>query len=224
MCYQSLASGPEVIELHQRSPDINENLEELEAQAAELGNRGLEYRALGDILKARDSHQGSLVIEEKLGRLDRQAIQLGNLGICFQMLGDLPNAIELIQRSLAIDETLGNIEGQAVGLGNLGTLLPNAGGYSRSHRLSSARIQYRGKIGKPRRAGQAPRQPRHLLSSEIRRDRGHGPLDSRAHAVRNDGYPAKPSPCRAPSKCLEGALSRCGLAVRPTSRDESVIG
>ncbi len=112
-----------------------------------LGNLGLVHRTRGDLDCAEEMHMKSLEIHEALGRREGMASQYGNLGLVYQTRGDLDRAEEMFEKSLALDEALGRREGMANAYGNLGLVYQIRGDLDRAEEMFKKSLEIHEAIG-----------------------------------------------------------------------------
>jgi tetratricopeptide (TPR) repeat protein len=105
-------------------------LEDVEGEAAALGNLGVLARDQGDYAAAHAYHGQALALHKGLGNLLGQATALANQGAVATDQGDYSGARSYLQQALELDTVLGNLLGQAQDLCNLGVVAINQGDYA----------------------------------------------------------------------------------------------
>lgn len=88
--------------------------------AANLGNLGLAFGALGELQQAAACHNSALEIARNIHARRVESNCLVNLGLSLIDLGDFHNALGYLEQALCIDREIGNVEMEGNILGNIG--------------------------------------------------------------------------------------------------------
>jgi class 3 adenylate cyclase len=101
---------------------INEELNNSNSIASNLGNIGIIYYEQSDYPKAFESYFKSLKIYEELNDKKAIATNSGNIGIIYSDQSDYPKALEYYFKALKINEELNDKRGIAINSGNIGNI------------------------------------------------------------------------------------------------------
>lgn len=97
---------------------------ERRSEAANLGNLGTAYVALGELRRAIEYYELQLAIERESGDRQGEGGTLGNLGLTYSYLGEPRRAIEYSEQALAIARDTGDRRAEGNALGSLESLVP----------------------------------------------------------------------------------------------------
>ena len=100
-----------------------------------LGNLGVAYMHLGDMVSAIRFYKQSLRISRELGERSEEGDSLNNLGVAHANLGKIQRAIEFYNQSLKIGRELNNRRAQGTSLGNLANAYSELGEMDRANKL-----------------------------------------------------------------------------------------
>ena len=110
------------LEHHQRSLNIQKEIENKSGIANSLNNQGMIYNGQGNYLKAIDYYHRSLLIYEEIENKLGVAHALNNIGIIYKGRGDYNKGLDYYQRSLENYEKMGDKQGIANILNNIGNI------------------------------------------------------------------------------------------------------
>ena len=91
-----------------------------DAEGAFLGNLGLAYADLGEVVRAIGYYEQCLVVLREIGDRRGEGAALGNLGLAYAALGEAQRAIGYHEQRLIIAREIGDRRGEGNALGNLG--------------------------------------------------------------------------------------------------------
>jgi tetratricopeptide (TPR) repeat protein len=89
-------------------------------EAASIGNLGIAYGVLGELLRAIEFHEQHLVIARELGNKIEEGYDLMNLGITYKNLREPQRAIEFYEQALIISREINDRRNECLTLYNLG--------------------------------------------------------------------------------------------------------
>jgi tetratricopeptide (TPR) repeat protein len=137
LCVEYPDAGAYILDLRQHPAENIRWLEAALSSAREMGDRGSEgvalgnlgiaYKNLGETRKAIELQEGHLKIARELGDRRGEGNALGSLGIAYKNLGETRKAIEFYEQWLGIARELGDRRGEGQALGNLGVAYKNLG-------------------------------------------------------------------------------------------------
>ena len=118
-----------------------------------LGNLGLAYAALGEVRRAIEYYEQALTIAREIGDRRGEGNDLGNLGLAYFALGEVRRAIEYYEQALAIAREIGDRHGEGNDLGNLGNAYAALGEVRRAIEYCEQALAIRREIGDRRGEG-----------------------------------------------------------------------
>ncbi len=127
--YLSLGEYHQVIDYHQQSLVIQQEIGDRSGIAGSLNNLGNVYYSLGQYQQAIEYYQRSLEISQEIRDRQGEANSFGNLGSASRSLGEYQQAIEYHKKSLEISQEIGDISGIANSFNNLGIASDSLGQY-----------------------------------------------------------------------------------------------
>ncbi|MDY7077556.1 MAG: tetratricopeptide repeat protein, partial [Chloroflexota bacterium] len=133
--------------LYQESLQIDEQIGDIQGQAASLHQMAQVYLTQGDLDRALALYQESLQIKEQIGDIKGKAASLSNMAQVYLTRGDLDRALALYQESLQLLEQIGDIQGQAASLHAMAQVYVTRGDLDRALALYQESLQIDEQIG-----------------------------------------------------------------------------
>jgi len=103
----------QALEHYQQSWQINQESDDMIAQALDLGHFGSLYQRKGQLEVALNYHTQALTLCQQTNFRQGEAVALGNIGLIYYQQQDYDNALRFYQEALTIDEAIKYSLGQA---------------------------------------------------------------------------------------------------------------
>ena len=97
-------------------------LQDADLRQNHVGNLGLAYSDLGEVVKAIGYYEQALSIAREIGNRSGEGAWLGNLGNAYSALGEVDKAIGYYEQALSIARGIGDRHGEETWLGSLGNV------------------------------------------------------------------------------------------------------